>query len=548
MKQIILSIIITVIASSAWSQSDLPEVTDKVFIKNAFITTKAGSPSFFGSISIDDGLITNVGRSLTAPYDAMIIDADSAYIYPAFIATISHIGIKSTEESDERPKVERTGYPPNDVAGITPEKGIKETFHGNESGIKDYRESGFAIAHVVPKGRMLPGKGSVMSLSGGDYDNSIIKEDISLYAQFKGANRVFPATTIGVMAKWRELYKNAELSLAHQQAYANNPLNKKRAQTDAATSGLYPVVQKEIPVFFQTNGTLDISRAIQLQKDLGFDLMLSEVKHGSKAFKKVRQNNLPLLFSLDLPKKDETKEEDLTPESKKLLARKNQSRMDNIKQVSNFAGDNGQFAFSYFDVKAKSVLENIGTLIENGLAPERALAALTVDAAKALNIDNISGSLERGKMANIVMMSDTIFTKNAKIKAVFVDGKMHKIKIKEKKKSDKADGDLDIVGTWKYEIEIPGMEPSGKMEIKKDGDDYTITLTSDQAPDETMEASNIEQDGNNISFDFQVNTQGMSIQVSNSVTFDGDTLEGDVSIPDFGSFSMTGEKISKPEE
>ena len=499
----------------------------------------------FGSIHIEDGIIKNIGSSIITPANVEVVDVDSAYIYPAFIATISHAGIKNVEK-EKKTDVARPGYPPNDVAGITPELSIATSYAHADNSIKAFREAGFAIAHTVPKGGMLPGKGSVVTLSGAPFDDSVIEQDMSLYAQFKGAERMFPATTIGVIAKWRELYKNAQIGHRYTMTYKANPSSKKRLQQDAATKGLYPVVSNKIPVFFHTESALDIFRALNLQSELGFNIFLSEVKSGQKATKKVKRSNQPILFSLDLPKEDETKEDELNDEQKVLLTKKKESILASYQQVSDYVSMDIPFSFSYIDVKPKDIHDQVKTLIDHGLKEEDALKAMTIDAAKALQIDNIVGSLERGKIANLVITTDTLFNDGNQIKTVFIDGIPHNLDIKTKK-SNTIDPDVDFSGSYTYNIEIPGMMPSGKMTFVKNDDTYDILITSDQAEGETYNATDVIIDGNTIEYDFTIQQGGMTIPISNTITIDSGSFEGEVTIPDFGSFPITAEKIDSPE-
>jgi len=550
MTRYLLLFVLYLIAQSGLAQSDPPQVTKKYFIKNGNVITRPGTELVNTSILIEDGIITKVGSNLSAPYDAVVIPADSMYVYPAFIGGLSHIGLKKAEEDNKRPKVERPGYPPNDIAGITPEMSIASTYSASESSISGFREAGFAIAHVVPEGRMMPGKGSIISLNGAEYSDAVIKEDVSLYAQFRGANRIFPATTIGVMAKWRELYKNAELSKAHGKAFAMNPRNKKRPSPDAATEALYPVINKDIPVYFLTEEHLDIYRALQLQKDLGFNIVLSEMKMGTKALSKVKSTSAKVLLSLDLPKEEKKndKAEDVSDEQTSLMEKKMESIMAYEKQSADFEAANTTFAYSLMDTKAKDVMPAIHRMMKQGLSYDGALAALTTNAAAQLNISNMTGTIETGKMGNILIATDSIFNADAKIKMVFVDGHQYEIEIKEKKKSGgNSDAVVEIAGTWNYEIEIPGMTPSGKMMITKDGDEIKMSITSDQEPGDDIDAENVEMDGSNMTYDFTVDTQGMSITINSDVTFDGDTFEGTVDVGDFGSFAITGQKINSPE-
>jgi len=238
----------------------------------------APATPYLGHIYIDDGIIADIGANIQVPFDAQVIDADTAHVYAGFIATLSHLGLKPPSNDQERPQVKRSGYPPNDVAGITPEKNIADLFKPDDSSITNMRKQGFTIAHSVPHGRMLPGQGSIVTLNGKSYPESVILKDMSLLAQWKTAPRVFPATLIGIMAKWRELYKNAQLGLDHTKGYKSNPASKKRPNIDAATEAMFSAVDKSKAVYFVAEHHKDVARTVQLQKDLGFDLVLAEVK------------------------------------------------------------------------------------------------------------------------------------------------------------------------------------------------------------------------------------------------------------------------------
>ena len=127
---------------------DVPKVTNKVFIENITLTQKPGEAPMLGNILIENGIITAVGKSAQAPYDAKVIKGDSLHAYAGFIAPLSHIGLEKPKESRERPRVDRTGYPPNDVAGITPEKELQDLYKKDEKSIASFRKEGFTISHT----------------------------------------------------------------------------------------------------------------------------------------------------------------------------------------------------------------------------------------------------------------------------------------------------------------------------------------------------------------------------------------------------------------
>jgi len=526
-------------------------------IKNVMITSTPTSSPYLGDIIIDDGLITQVGRSISAPYDAKVIEGDSMYVYAGFIAPASHIGLKSPEPLEDT-NVERRGYPPNHIAGVTPEKTIADYYSQKESSIKDFRQQGFGIALSVPEGMMMPGRGSIISLGGTTLNESVVHEDAVMYAQWETAD-VFPSTIIGIMSKWRELYRNSELTLQHADNYKSNPLNRKRPSQDVATEALWPVVSKDMPVFFKAEKLRDITRTLQLQRDLGFDLVLTEVRDVDRILDYVKSARAKVLLSLDLPDEmdDEKTDQDSTmteptdaEKSKEALRLRKSAAIDRYTGQAKMLSESGMpVSFSYLETKGKDVHTNIMRLIEDGLSKETALAALTTQAADMLGLSSVAGTLERGKLGNMVMTTGPLWEEDTKIKNVFVDGIMHELDIKEKKKKKDGDDDvvLDLAGTWTYSIEIPGMTPKGTMVFEGSGDSYDVTITSNQNPGEDAQGEDVEVDGSDVSFTFTMEAgPGMSITIENSLQFDGNDFEGTVTVADFGSFEITGSK-STPE-
>ena len=546
--------------SSLLIGQDVPKVTSKVFIENVTLNTHPGSTPFVGSILVEDGIITNIGPAIQPPFDARVIKGDSMHAYAGFIAPLSHVGLKEPKEDNERPRVERTGYPPNDVAGITPEKSISDVYQQKESSIKAMREQGFTIAHSVPFGRMMPGKGSVISLSGESFDDAVISRDHSLFAQWSTRRGVFPATLIGIMAKWRELYRNAELTMEHTKRYESNPMNRQRPTPDNATKALFPVVNKEMPVFFAAEKHRDIYRTLSLQDDLGFGLVIGEVRDVDRILDRVKKSGARVLLSLDLPeeeKKEKKKEdadsadapsdgaetqEEKDEEKMQLMKRKEEAVARYVGQAKKLSESGIPVTFSYMDVKPKEIHTSIRRLVKSGLSEADALGALTTQAASTLGIDGIAGTLEPGKVGHMVVLTKPVFDEKAKVKMVIVDGQVHTYEVKEKEKKASGEESPDVSGTWSYKIEVPGMEPSGTMIFTKNGDLYNLEVTSNQNPGETVTAEDIEMDGSTMVFNYSMDAGGMTVSIDSELTFDGNSFEGTVSVADFGSFEITGSK------
>ena len=542
-----------------FSQVDYDKIikaTDKVFVKDVIIHTKPGSTIEYGSILIEGGIITQIGKNLKMPIDAYVLKADSLHAYPAFIDALSHTTIKKSED-EERPKVKFRGSPPDDVAGITPGKSAFEDVDEESSDISTMRGLGFGISNVAPRGRMLPGQTAIISLSGKTKNEILLKENVGLYGQLRTSPGVYPATMIGVLSKFKELYRQAEGAKIHMDKYATSPLGMQRPSYSEAISSMIPLTQKKQTIYFKAESAKDVHRILALKKELGFNLVLTDVKQIYPVIDYIKSANVPVMVSLDLPEKpeeekddeekgneekdDEKKEEVLTDEEMEMLKkRKAEAYQEYVSQITKLEKAGVKFGFSWIKAKPKKMQESMMTLIENGLSEDAAIKGLTTVPAELLGISNIAGTAEKGKLANIILSTKPIFEKDSKIKFMLVDGEVFEYEIKKKKKKSSTGEEVDIVGTWDYEISQ--FEAAGTVVIKKEDDSYEVEMTSDD-DDDIMEGLNVTRDGNTLAFDLKIVDEGFSMDVSVSIDFDEDDFEGNVN-SDFGAAPIEGSKIN----
>lgn len=533
----------------------VPEVTHKIFINDVHVQKNPSINIGLSDILIENGLITRIGANMTPPIDAKVIEADSAYAYSGFIEAFSHIGIPKKESRGERPEVRFKGFPPNSVAGITPEKMASTEISHTDGSIKSHREAGYAIAHVVPRGRMLPGQGSIISLQGSSTGDMILRDQTSTFLQFRGARGYYPNTIIGVMAKWRDLYRKAHFHNKNISNYKLSSNGVKRPLEDKTLNAIIPVTTGSQPVFMTTQKVKDIFRAVELQKELGYDLVLGDVKQLGAAQKTLKSSKINILLSLDLPKEEDKKKADkdsteVDALKKSMLERKAKSYKEYMSQAANLEKANIPFAFTLMSGKSKDLKSNILRLIENGLSEEASLAALTTNPAKILGIENIAGTLEAGKLANIILSDIPFFEKESKLKYVFVEGNMTKIKQK-KKKAKKGNGSLEgvdaVLGVWSYSVDVFGQEETGKITITQNGVEVEVEMVSDSSPDDTDVGTGVSFDNGNLSYGVTVDGGGQEMPVAISLDFDEDNFSGTATIEGMGALNIEGAKISSPE-
>ncbi|MCH7401193.1 amidohydrolase family protein [Belliella kenyensis] len=519
-------------------------VSSSYAITNATITTSPGKTIQGATILFKDGLVTAVGTNVSIPKGTDILSGDSLFVYPGFIDGASSAGV-SRPSDPERPANFDSSNPTDEQAGITPWRAVLDHHDKQNNAIGDWRKAGFTIAQLIPDGGMISGKAAIITYGSG-YSTNILAENTALMARFRGSRGVYPGTPLGVMAKFRDVYKNAELSARHTKLFAsNNGLN--RPEINKTYQAMYPVLDKNIPVIFEVSNDLETRRALRLQKELGFKLVLSGVTEVEHLISEIKASNAIILLSLSLPEDKTKSKEDATEEYKARTTRVKEAYQQALKQASLLEKEGIKFGFATAGSKSGDFMKNLQIMIENGLSENTALAALTIHNAENLGIQKFAGTLEKGKLANMVITTAPLFSKDAQVKHVIADGYLFDYETKSKKSATESSntGNTSIAGEWEYTSDTPAGSSGGIMKIEGSGSNLKGIITyDDPTGNGTAQADmkDIKVADNNLSFSFNVSAGGMDIRVNVSGEIDGSQFSGQISLGEFGSFPMNASK------
>ncbi len=184
----------------------------------------------------------------------------------------------------------------------------------------------------------------------------------------------------------------------------------------------------------------------------------------------------------------------------------------------------------------KSFIEGVHKAIENGLPAEKALEALTVTPVQFFGLEKALGTVEEGKIANLVLVEGDILTKEAKIKHVFADGR--KFDIKEAKVREGEQPTVNVSGKWEFMIEAAGMKVV--IDFVQEGAALSGKMTLPLGVFDFTGGSVV---GNEIFFEITLAIGGQSMDLYFSATVEGDKMTGSVVQGTEGSAEFTAKRV-----
>ena len=537
------------VAQGVSGDTPLRPATRVFSLTNARVVVEPGRVLDRATVLVRDGRIEAVGTRIEVPFDAEIIEADSFTVYAGFIDALSVAGIAEPESPDRYEG--DPGDAPRERAGITPDRDVRALFNPSDARVKALRDAGFTLAHVVPRDGLWSGQGALLSLrTAGRYESLgslVVRGPISTVARIDGASGVYPATPMGVLAVMRQSIENARRRQAR---------GADREAFDPVLDALDPLVRGDRGFVFVVGGWLDGFRALRASSEMGLRPILAGVPDVAPLLDRLRDRDTPVVTSLALP--DTVKADSMalavrpppsaTPGGVSFVSDRRtvsyrdldaeRSTQTGIRRVSVqraeaspsvLAAARVPFAFGTFDVKPADIRNNLRRMIAAGLSPDDALAALTTAPAAMLGVEALVGTVEPGRLANLVVTTGDYFADSTQIRMVIVDGVRFEIDAAAKPSSSPA----IAAGTWTFSVETPGETRTGSFTLTGEPGSLSGTLTEGGA---TRPLTGVVLDGATLTFTY-TNPEVGDVLVAG--TLSGDEFEGTATVASFGSFPFT---------
>jgi imidazolonepropionase-like amidohydrolase len=446
-----------------------PDAAKPLAIRNATIVIAPGQSIEKGSVVLRNGLIEDVGAQIEIPRDAEVLDGAGLTVYAGFIDGRSAIGLPDTKRTLEqqraaegvKPDFAREAPPHMEQAnrkGLRPDLNAADLVQVTEEAVKKAHAGGFSVARVTVADEYLSGRSALITLSARPRRNALLRGNVVLQAAFRTYLQGYPSTTMGVMAHLRQLFSDGR---HYAQSWAAWKPGLPRPALDPTLEALQPALKGEMPVCFTADSDVEILRAIALADEFGLKLEISGGEEAWKLTGALKTHSATVILSLKIPKEPE-KKKDAEPEPARLIQEHERLRLEEIDCARVLFEKKVRFCFSSNGLSVPGdTLPNVATLVEHGLPADAALAALTTTPAKLFGIDATHGTIDKGKAANLTVLSAPLGDKKARVRYVVADG--HKFEYEAKAPDDKK-------------------KDEKKEDAKPAGPDYEVELEADRAP------------------------------------------------------------------
>lgn len=388
-------------------------------IRGAHVVTVSGADIDNATIVISGGRIAAVGANVNAPAGAQTIDANGLWVYPGMIDVGTNMGL--AEVSSGAPGTIDTA----ELGDMNPNVAAVWAINPSSSHIAVTRVEGVTSVLSLPSGGTISGQAAFINLAGSSPREMAVAPQAALVIDFPrvgggGGFAAFLAAQQGItqdaltardrrVEELRRLFRDAEAYGRAQDAYAKDPKSVPRPPTDLKLAALVPYARGERPVIFRAERDRDIRNAVRFAEELKLRPVIIGGSESWKAAQFLKEKNVPVILDsvLNLPLREDDPYDSLYENAAKLQA----------------AGV--RFCISTGDSGAhvRDLPFHAGMAAAYGLPRTEALKAVTLYPAQILGVADRVGSVEQGKIANLVVTDGDILEARTHVRHLFIAGR-----------------------------------------------------------------------------------------------------------------------------
>lgn len=400
-----------------------------IALRGARVVTVSGPVLEKGTVLLRNGLIEAVGENVNLPKDAWVIDGQGVTVYPGLIDALSTVGLPQTGAQPSAPRRTEAPAAPRFGAQDLPvplAQGPEfrpftttwvraaDLLDPADHRIEDTRSAGFTSVVAFPSTGIFAGEGAFLNLSGEKQGRMVVASPAGQYVTLASHGfGTYPGSLMGVIAYIRQVSLDADHYKLENAAYTSHPAGHKRPNYDRAVEGLLESPRLLLPA----DDAKQLDRMIRFAAELKHPAVLYGGHQAYKAADQVAKSSVPLLVNLKWPEKPKDADPDQEESYRTLELR---DRAPSSPAALEKAG--AHFAFYSGGTPAKDMRKAVKRAIDAGLTEAAAVRALTLSAAEIYGVADRVGSIEAGKIANLLVVKGDLFDDRAKIEYVFIDG------------------------------------------------------------------------------------------------------------------------------
>lgn len=401
----------------------LPAEEKAMAIRGSKLIPVTSAPIENGILIIRNGRISAIGKDITIPEGIAVIDAPGCTVLPGLIDAFTNLGATDIE-------LENKDYD-EATSPVTPHLRIIDAINPENRFIPLARKSGITAALTAPgEGNLLSGQGALIHLAGDSVEEMVIKFPVAMHGNLGekpklryGKKAQMPSTRMGEAALLRQTLVDTQEYLRKILDYEKRlkKFTKMKREgktkpsekplppgTDFKLQSLVPVVKGELSLVVRANRFDDILTALRIAEEFKLKIIIN---HGAEAYRladRLASKHIPVLVG---------------PVGSYFQMMETRGAMyENVVKLHK-AGV--KFAFQTGSIENVSdLVYQAETAIKYGLPYEEALKALTLYPALIFGIEDKLGSLEKGKVANLVIFDGEPLLRPSKVRFLVIKGKI----------------------------------------------------------------------------------------------------------------------------
>ena len=388
------------------------------FIRGARIVTVSGADIENGSIVVSNGHIAAVGASVTAPAGALEVDGRGLTVFPGMIDLGTNMGLLEVPAVGATVDTQELGEMNPNIAAVW-------SINPGSAHIDVTRVGGITSVLSMPSGGIISGQAAFINLAGSTPREMALVPQAALVVDFPrvGGGGGFAAQLAAQQGisqdalaqrdrRVEELRRMLRDALAYgraQDAYRADPKSVPRPDRDLKLAALVPYARGERPVIFRAEREREIRAVVRFAEETRVKPVIIGGSDAWKVASFLKQHNVPVILDsvLNLPLREDDAYDSLYENASKL-------------QAAGVA-----FCISTGDSGAhvRDLPFQAGMAAAYGLPKTEALKAVTIYPAQILGVASQVGSIEQGKLANLVIADGDLLEPRTNIRYLFINGR-----------------------------------------------------------------------------------------------------------------------------